>query len=388
MNKDILLKNIKKITNKALICNSLEAFIGGFFISIPVLFLMKNIIYILFLMLCIIYMMIRMIYRIYMLRNCESIEIKENSVSYIADQRLRANYFGDIIAVILFFFIMTFFINLKESNLSTLLSIVMVYCFLYLIIAYFSILNNFMIFKVMTVLSATIQGVMALLLLITYVLNGVAYCFQQLAQQGVSIDTITIQMADVAQEIITTSYILEMYPIFTVMPMIISIALYSLYIFITPVYQLGKLKMAFQTVNILIVLISILSFFLAHYIGYYINTHKTLFVDLIYKELGEFENGKAYYNNFGAGNIKNLFYLAVLPYTFGILIVNIIMELRLKYADKKCEGILEELKENEKLTDNYITILRKKYYYYGGKKHNFDICLKVYSNERVFLKEY
>lgn len=372
---------LKKCIKRALLCSSFAAFYVAFILSFPFIKIVNG--YIFILLLDIIYLISRIIYRIYLLKECDHIEIENSKINYSKDQIMRANYFGDIMGIIIYIVLIVSIKNPKSTLLNGMMSIPLVYCFIYFACAYFSVLKNYVTLKAITILSSTIQGVMVIMISVLYALEGVLYCMQKIAQQGEGIEKVTIQMPDVAQGIIYVSYILEKYPIFTIIPMVISIVLFVLFIYMTPVYQLSKLKLAFQIVNVFMVLIGILSFFLANYFGEFINSNKMLLMtSSMYQEfVDEVVNGKTYFENFGTSNIKNLFYLAVLPYTFGILTANVIMELRVKYAERKSESILEKLKEVRVLTEEEKIQLRKKYYYFGGKKHNFDLCEKTYNEK-------
>jgi len=336
-------------------------------------------VYTFILILDIFYLISRIIYRIYLLKQCDYIEIKNDKIDYSRDQEIRANYFGDIIGIIIYIVLIVSYQYPNSTMLNGIVCIPLIYCFVYFVCAYVSVLKNYVTFKAITILSSTIQGVMLFVISLAYALYGVLNCYEKLAQKGESVNVVMIQMHDVAEGIIYVTYILEKYPVFTIIPMFISLVLFVLFIYMTPVYQLGKLKLAFQVVNIFMVLLGILSFFLANYIGEFITENKILLMNSSMYEgfVYEVVNGKTYFDNFGTSNIKNLFYLAVLPYTFGILTSNVIMELRVKYAEKKSESILEKLKDVKVLTDEEKIQLRKKYYYFGGKKHNFDIFEKV-----------
>lgn len=382
------LKNfLEKIIKSALLCSSFAAFYITFLVSVSFIKMVNW--YTFIFVLDIFYLISRILYRIHLLKECDYIEIEKSKINYSEDQKIRANYLGDIMGIIIYIVLIVSIQNPNSSLLNGMMSIPLTYGFIYFACAYVSVLKNFVSLKALTILSSTIQGVMVILLAVLYVLKEVLYYRQQIAQQGVSVDTVTIRMTDLAQGIIYVSYILEEYPIFTIIPIIISIVLFVLYIYMTPVYQLSKLKFAFQAVNIFMVLIGILSFFLANYFGEFINVHKILMMNssMYQKFVEEVVSGKIYFENFGTSNIKNLFYLAVLPYTFGILTANVIMELRVKYAERKSADILEKLKEVKVMTNEDRMQLRKKYYYFGGKKHNFDIYEKVYSDKNDFSTE-
>lgn len=100
--------------------------------------------------------------------------------------------------------------------------------------------------------------------------------------------------------------------------------------------------------------------------------------DMYIAFISEGKEGVNYFNNYGASNIKNLFYLFVLPYTFGILIAKMCFDFRIKYANKINNKILKSLMESEYLTDGEIIQLRKKYSNYGGNQLNFDMYQKIF----------
>ena len=101
----------------------------------------------------------------------------------------------------------------------------------------------------------------------------------------------------------------------------------------SPGFQLGKIKIAMQIVNILIATISIIMFFGADYLNEYVNQFKKSIMlgnnnNYAFKSW-EMEILK-YIKNFETVNIKNLVYLLVVPYSGGILYANLIVELKIK----------------------------------------------------------
>lgn len=178
-------------------------------------------------------------------------------------------------------------------------------------------------------------------------------------------------------------YYLEKEPLATIIPMVVSIVLFFIIILMTPAYQQNKLKLAFQIVNILMVLIGILSFWGVERISGAILANNRDFVVSVEQELLKYDiNEMAYFESFGTDNIKNAFYLIVLPYTFGILITNIFMEMRIKYAKEKMNEILNQILTGQPEKDDN---LRKQYYYWGGEKNNFDLYEKVYEISKSIL---
>lgn len=368
---------LKKITKRAMMCSSFAAFYIAFFVSFPFIKMAEW--YTVVLVLDIFYLISRIVYRIQLLKECDYIKIEKSKIDYSEDQKLRANYFGDIMGIIMYLVLIVSIQNPKSSLLNGMMSIPLTYCFIYFACAYVSVLKNYITLKAVTVLSSTIQGMIIILLLVTYVLERILYVLNHGGTVGVSF----IKDIDIAQGIIIITYVLENYPLLTIVPMVITLVLFIIYIYMTPVYQLGKLKLSFQIVNIFMVLIGILSFFAANYFGDFINTNKAILINSdMYKELvREFKNGATYYENYGTGNVKNLFYLAILPYTFGILTANVFMELRLKRAEKKSNKVLEKIKESKNLSEVEMLKLRKKFFYYGGQKLDFDICEKIFNDK-------
>lgn len=368
---------LKKITKSALMCSSFAAFYIGFFVSLPFIKMVEW--YTVVLVLNIFFLVGRIVYRIQLLKECDYIEIEKSKIDYSEDQKLRANYFGDIMGIMMYIVLIVSFQDPNSALTNVIMSIPLTYCFIYFGCAYVSVLKNHITLKVVTVLSSTIQGVLIILLLFTYVLEKILYILNQGGTVGVSF----INNMDIAQGIIMITYVLENSPFLTIVPMVITLVLFVIYIYMTPVYQLGKLKLSFQIVNIFMVLVGILSFFVANYYGDYINTNKAILINSdMYKGLvREFTSGAAYFENFGTGNVKNLFYLSILPYTFGILTANVIMELRLKRAKKKSNNVLDIIKESRNLNEVELLKLRKKFFYYGGQKLDFEIFEKIFNDK-------
>ena len=180
--------------------------------------------------------------------------------------------------------------------------------------------------------------------------------------------------------IITIGYTLEKNPLYTFVPLLISIILYTIYICMSPGFQLDKIKIAMQIVNIIMFMIGIIMYFGACYLNEYINQFKNIIMlennsnyDLKAWELDMLK----YIKKFGTTNIKNLVYLLVVPYSGGILYANLIVELKIKYMKGKTNIILDRMLDKKKIEDKEI----KKYFYYGGDKVHYKLCRKLWDEK-------
>lgn len=179
--------------------------------------------------------------------------------------------------------------------------------------------------------------------------------------------------------VIVGTYILEYYPLFTVIPMAVSALLYAIYIFNTPAYQLDKIKIAYNVVNISATLVGVFAFFFSRY--YEKNIMENMEAIMRSDECIDFfqimPNAMKYLEEFGEGNINNLFYLLVLPYTFGILVANMCIEKKERKADKKRKEILKNIYFLDMCNKEKIIELKKEYLYWGGNLLECDTYIQI-----------
>lgn len=359
-------KNLKKLV---LECQSLRAFYVTLVITVLLRF---NIVII---VMDIFYFIMRCIFRFHSLKECSDIRIINGNADFEEDQGKRAEYFGDVAGGIIYIS----FLGLIKINET--IGVTVFFYGIFFIIAYFSVKKNSIFIKIIAILCSTMQGIMGIILLATYVLVVVQQFLTQQVNTG--LETVVAQLDTEKKIMIFFIYYLEQEPLVTIIPMVVSIALFFIIILMTPTYQQNKLKLAFQIVNILMVLIGILSFWGVDRMGDAIAAKHRDFVVSIEQESLKYDiNDMNYFENFGAENIKNLFYLIVLPYTFGILVTNIFLEAKIKYAKEKKNDILNQILIGQSEKDDN---LRKQYYYWGGEKNNFNLYQRVYEISKSML---
>lgn len=320
--------------------------------------------------------LVRIVYAVMRNSKINSIIYDGDTIDYSESKKVCADNCADVVAMIVYV-IMLLSKNPQIAKLliSDNITLVLFYSLIYFIFVYYSIKNDYVILKICTLLCSTIQGVMFLLVMITIPLRSLVYSMEN---QKLIIETIPIDRDSFCSSIIIIGHMLEKHPLYTFIPLIISIILYTVYICMSPGFQLGKIKIAMQIVNILIVTISIIMFFGADYLNVYVNQFKKSIM------LGNNNNydfkGKAweieilkYIKNFETVNIKNLLYLLVVPYSGGILYANLIVELKIRYIKKKTNTILENMIDNKKIENKE----RKRYFYYGGDKIHYKLCRKL-----------
>lgn len=90
-----------------------------------------------------------------------------------------------------------------------------------------------------------------------------------------------------------------------------------------------------------------------------------------------------YYKEYSKGNISNLFYLLLLPYTFGILVANLVIDFvkrkNMKYANESLNNI-HEIKSNN--FDYAFEYYMKRYLYHGGEKWKYDMIIRQVEMEK------
>jgi hypothetical protein len=173
--------------------------------------------------------------------------------------------------------------------------------------------------------------------------------------------------------IVTAGFIFEKTPIFTVVTILISILLYIILIIGTPVYQQEQLTLSFKIVAIVIALCSIITFFLIDIMTPEILKHVNNTINDINKSKEIFAGAPieyiSYYKSYSKGNISSLFYILLLPYTFGIIVANIVIDF---VKRKNVKNINESFKiisnQNKDYFDCNNDYNLKRYLYYGGDK--------------------
>ena len=338
-----------------------------------IIFYKYDIISVLILAIFFVIYLVRIVYAVMHNSKINSIIYDGDTVDYSESKKVCADNCADIVEMLVYVII---FLS-KNPQIAKLLTsdsiaLVLFYSLIYFMFVYYSIKNDYVILKICTLLCSTIQGVMFLLVMITIPLQSLVYSMEN---QKLIIETIPIDRDSFCSSIIIIGHMLEKHPLYTFIPLIISIILYTVYICMSPGFQLGKIKIAMQIVNILIATISIIMFFGADYLNEYVNQFKKSIMlgnnnNYAFKSW-EMEILK-YIKNFETVNIKNLVYLLVVPYSGGILYANLIVELKIRYIKRKTNTILENMLDNKKIENKE----RKRYFYYGGDKVHYKLCRK------------
>ena len=87
--------------------------------------------------------------------------------------------------------------------------------------------------------------------------------------------------------------------------------------------------------------------------------------------------------SYGVTEFKNLFYIAVLPYTCGILLANMFMNVRIRKCEVKEKELLIEMMESKAFESEEKI---RKYYAVGGNSLNLKIMKEIYyvsANEKM-----
>lgn len=165
--------------------------------------------------------------------------------------------FCDIIAEMFVMLLIAYISNKANKLLDGVFIIPMFYTGIYCFFAYLSIKENKIGLKIITILSSTFQGVIAVVLvacIIFAAIRGLVNGIDQLdlvRAVGASLKDFfgTMNIKDDIVFLIIQGYYLENLPILTIVPMVVSIVLYSVYIIFTPISQIVKLEKAFKIVK-------------------------------------------------------------------------------------------------------------------------------------------
>nr|WP_312579611.1 hypothetical protein [Sedimentibacter sp.] len=340
-------------------------------------------IYIIANIICSMVLLYRVIYRGNKLKRLEYYLL--NKQVQDLDQKMRGYQLIECVGILMFLAL----IFLKFPSIviyfeNNLLFCLITYSTFYFAFAGLSIMENRVqikiILKIICILLSTLQGLI-ILILGTFVIISQFLLITQ--NSGINAQFIISESA--IKVLIQTIFILEQFPIFTIVTIISSIILHCVYILSTPAYQLEELVFSFKMVNVLIFLLGIIGYFFSESItpqimDYISQTQKLQVkfaeITLIYPV--EFEN---YLKSFSKSNINNFLYLLFLPYTFGILVDNILLDIIKKRFSIKANQVLELLLSNEQIIVKKswsIENLEKKYFYYGGDKWKFRIIKQIF----------
>lgn len=369
---------IEKIKFKIINRGSWSLFIICFIIS--AIFNRYNYVYLCSLIVTISIFVIRIIGRTYRFKNNEFVEVEGNLLITKYDEVQRKYQFVDIVVIILNLLLIMDENKIGAKILNNNWSIVVVTILMCLILAIFTVSKKSVIAKFITLILAAIQGFICLILILVV---GITILNQVIINGTININNNEVIDA-IKWIMISTSILLENYAIYTIVPIIITSLLFVLYIIVTPIYQISNLKKSFQILNIVMVLVGITAFFIAGQLSESIIYNK----DSIIKEfmnykltVEEFNLANNYILNYGTTNVKNMFYITVLPYTFGMLIANFTIESKMKKSEKKQEEVLVIIQDGM-YKNNELDSLKKKFYYNGGKIYELNLSLE-YSTRKT-----
>lgn len=354
---------VKNMVKKVLHVNTVSAFYIPF-IFIVIFFLMKleKGILIGSVIACI-YFAIRLIYRGKCIKYGQMIELKK--LDFTEDQVVQGDNLGDVAAIILYLIFGVSEMPSANAYVEGWTGVLLIYCFVYFATAAFSIKKDWVIFKIATLLMSTIQGVMCLVILLGYACIVVMTIFD-----GRNVEVMfQVNTRYVVESLIVGSaYSFETFPIYTLVPIVVSALLYVIYILFTPIYQLDKMKIAYNIVNILVTLIGVFAFFISKYYGGIIEKNKVAFMnsDVGVDMISNIPTLVDYLDKFDESNIYNLFYLLILPYTFSILVASMCIEMKERKAVQMRKDILERIDVYETNDEEKILELKKEYLYWGG----------------------
>ena len=238
--------------------------------------------------------------------------------------------------------------------------------------AYYSIKRNSLLLKCISLFSSTVQGLLCIMVASTITCNFIVNRLCSITGAPVEPSGVSFLRVQIPQIIIALTYCFERQIKWTVGMLLITIILYFLVIFLTPIYQFQNLKLALQIVNICMTIIGVIAFFSGDIFCDYLRWHR---YSIIYEFVDEQEVYK-YALSYGVSQYKNLFYLMVLPYTCGILFANIFVNLKNdRIMAKKKEVFLEIVRNKDFQCQERI----QRYYALGGNSTDLKIVKEIYS---------
>lgn len=291
-----------------------------------------------------------------------------NETKYENDSLKRANQLIDVLMIIIFIFLfLELNININYSSGSSFLYSAVFNVPIFLLLASKSIAKNNKFLKVMTILSSTFYVVFVILLTILILIVKIyefLLNYNDLPQDFFDIFRV--------EHILAISYVVENHFLQNIFLVFLSIGLHLLFILTTPPYQLNNLEEALKISNVIILISSVVVFFLANI--YWAEISETIQESIIsgYQGLDQEEKFLFdYIKLFSVTNLINVGYILLLPYVLSISIATLTIDFLKRKYNKKANEALEsiiELRFN-KSTDE-LDIFKKRYLYYGGERYN------------------
>ncbi|QSX04787.1 hypothetical protein JYG23_08710 [Sedimentibacter sp. zth1] len=363
---------MKKVIDKIFYTNSIKLFYILFFLStIFFVFIKSKIFYIISVIMSCIIFGYRLINRHKKIKMLEFYSLDDEKQTN--DRKMRSYQFSDCVAIVVNVILC---ISMDEVFMkyygNSLIWIVVCYASIYFVSVYFSIQKNLITLKVLCVLMSTMQGLLIFLGLIIFVVIMLSVFVH-----GNCVNIPNLFDKSQIDSIVMWGFIFEKMPLITSVTASISIILYIVLIFGTPYYQYNKLIYAFKTAIIIFTLCSIVMFFV-------INIATDSIVQFAHEKgkmlLENMPNDTIdmsiydYYKNFSKTNLSNLVYLLLLPYTFGILVSGLIIDIKKNMNVKKADKAFEVIMTHKWLEIDYYL---KKYYYYGGDKSKMQMFEQI-----------
>lgn len=319
------------------------------------------------------FFLIRLVYRAVFIKRGQGIVL--HNLNFTLNQEIQGDMFADVAALMLYLLLCILEMPWANMDAGEWTGIFLLYSSIYFVMAAFSVKKNSVILKAITLTLSTLQGLLGVMFLVAYA----CMCITSVLD-GRGIENMQFIEGNLFDEmIIVGTYTLEFFPAFTLISMIVSVLLYVIYILNTPIYQLEKLKIAYNVVNVFVTLVGIFAFFFSKYYERFIveNMNSIMNSEEYVDFMTAIPNAMEYLKSFGESNINNLFYLLVLPYAFGILISNMCIEKKERKAEGKRKEILKKFYSQEMCTEDKIMELRKEYLYWGGDLIECDAYIQL-----------
>lgn len=319
------------------------------------------------------FFLIRLVYRAVFIKRGQGIVL--HNLNFTLNQEIQGDMFADVAALMLYLLLCILEMPWANMDAGEWTGIFLLYSSIYFVMATFSVKKNSVILKAITLTLSTLQGLLGVMFLVAYA----CMCITSVLD-GRGIENMQFIEGNLFDEmIIVGTYTLEFFPAFTLISMIVSVLLYVIYILNTPIYQLEKLKIAYNVVNVFVTLVGIFAFFFSKYYERFIveNMNSIMNSEEYVDFMTAIPNAMEYLKSFGESNINNLFYLLILPYAFGILISNMCIEKKERKAEGKRKEILKKFYSQEMCTEDKIMELRKEYLYWGGDLIECDAYIQL-----------
>jgi hypothetical protein len=261
-----------------------------------------------------------------------------------------------------YFSICVVLIRYKNNDLVLLIAGVSLIFFLFVIV---SIRYNLIFLKVATLFVSTIVGSTC----ISIAGAQIIILLSEILEKYVGNEAGPRTKMDLFDQtsIISLSYVFEKYYLVTIVFIVLTCILFLIYIKAVPVYQIDKLKVSLQILNLIMVVIGIGAFYYANAIS------KTVEYTLKNGNINVVPEIAIYMQSYGPSNFRNHIYVLGLPYTFGILLANLSLERKIKsYEKKKRELICKIILEKE----DHIS-MKKNFYILSGTCNEYKLLENV-----------